>query len=231
MEPNKLEKEFRKKLSERKIDPSANAWDRLDAMLTVAEEKKPKRNYGWMYMAASFLGFLLIGTIFFSQTEELIDLRKNEVVYEKINPVPSSEEDVVIEKDYLIPSVNKSEIVAVVSEVKNQKKSNSKSTVAPKENSEAGNNQSQVAENSPNNNVEVVPNIVKQDMISNDRQLVAAAVSSADGNVNPSIKVDARNLLSQVDGELELSFREKIIHTVNKNYKTVKVALANRNQE
>ena len=43
--------------------------------------------------------------------------------------------------------------------------------------------------------------------------------------------VDAGNLLSQVDGELELSFREKVIGKINKNYQTIKVALANRNQQ
>ena len=45
------------------------------------------------------------------------------------------------------------------------------------------------------------------------------------------IQVDPSSLLSQVDGELELSFREKVIAKVNKNYQTVKVALANRNNQ
>lgn len=45
------------------------------------------------------------------------------------------------------------------------------------------------------------------------------------------IQVDPSTLLSQVDGELELSFREKVIAKVNKNYQTVKVALANRNNQ
>ena len=36
MEPNKLENQFREKLNNREIQPSANAWDRLDAMLSVA---------------------------------------------------------------------------------------------------------------------------------------------------------------------------------------------------
>jgi hypothetical protein len=47
----------------------------------------------------------------------------------------------------------------------------------------------------------------------------------------PVVHVKQSNLLSQVDGELELSFREKVISKVNKNYQTVKVALANRNLE
>ena len=42
MEPNKLENQIREKLHSREIQPSAQAWDRLDAMLTVAEEKKNK---------------------------------------------------------------------------------------------------------------------------------------------------------------------------------------------
>ncbi|RZJ64488.1 MAG: hypothetical protein EOO45_18775, partial [Flavobacterium sp.] len=68
MEPNKLEQDFKNKLNEREIQPTPMAWDRLDAMLTVAEKKKPKRT--WMYIAASFLGFLLVGTLFFRQQQD-----------------------------------------------------------------------------------------------------------------------------------------------------------------
>jgi len=50
-------------------------------------------------------------------------------------------------------------------------------------------------------------------------------------NQKPVVHVNASNLLSQVDGELELSFREKIINKVSKKYQTVKVALSNRNLE
>ena len=42
MEPNKIEKQFREKLNTREIQPSVQVWDRLDAMLSVAEEKKTK---------------------------------------------------------------------------------------------------------------------------------------------------------------------------------------------
>jgi hypothetical protein len=43
MEPNKLETDFRQKINDRTLTPSENSWDRLDAMLTIAEQKKPKR--------------------------------------------------------------------------------------------------------------------------------------------------------------------------------------------
>jgi hypothetical protein len=69
MEPNRLEKEFKKKLEGRDIKPSEMAWDRLDAMLTVAEKKKQKPKRTWMYFAASFLGFILIATVFINQND------------------------------------------------------------------------------------------------------------------------------------------------------------------
>ena len=63
-----------------------------------------------------------------------------------------------------------------------------------------------------------------------------AAVTNSSKNESQLIKkqlfiVNANSLLSQVDGELELSFREKVINKVSKNYQTVRVALANRNLE
>ena len=82
MGPHKSDKDFRNKLNQREITPSENAWDRLDAMLSVAEEKKSKGGYNWLFIAATIIGFLLIGTIFFSQTEKLIDKGRNEVVIE-----------------------------------------------------------------------------------------------------------------------------------------------------
>ena len=42
MEPNKLETQIKEQLNAREIQPSEMAWDRLDAMLSVAEEKKNK---------------------------------------------------------------------------------------------------------------------------------------------------------------------------------------------
>ena len=57
MEPNKWEKEIKEKLNKRTIQPGEMAWDRLDAMLSVAEKKK-KPKYKWMYVAAGFMGLI-----------------------------------------------------------------------------------------------------------------------------------------------------------------------------
>jgi hypothetical protein len=51
MEPNKIESQFKQKLEQRTIQPTEMAWDRLDAMLSVAEKKKkrPNRNCGCFF--------------------------------------------------------------------------------------------------------------------------------------------------------------------------------------
>ena len=69
MEPNNIENQIREKLHLREIQPSAQAWDRLDAMLTVAEEKKTKKQYGFLFIAASIMVFLTVGMFLFTQKD------------------------------------------------------------------------------------------------------------------------------------------------------------------
>ena len=66
MEPNKIDNQIREKLNAREIQPSAQAWDRLDAMLTISEEKKPKKGYGWFFVAASTILFFGLGFFLFN---------------------------------------------------------------------------------------------------------------------------------------------------------------------
>ena len=226
MKADKLEKEFRDKLNQREINPSANSWDRLNAMLTVAEEKKPKRNYGWIYIAASIVGFILIGTVFFSKTEELIDVRRNNVVIEnKKTEKPAKRRSV-------IPYKNQAEAIAVVTQkitttqFKHQiKLNNQKASITENEIK-----QNELAEHSIINQKTEQSGEFKQNKLSTD-ELLAKALASKNEKPKSTVKVNASSLLAQVDAESEFSFREKVIKTIDKNYKAVKVAIATRNQE
>jgi len=73
----------------------------------------------------------------------------------------------------------------------------------------------------------------KQNTSKSDESLLASLDKSAKESASKksSLKVDAKSLLSQVDGEVEYTFREKMLQKINKNYQEVKVALANRNNE
>jgi hypothetical protein len=229
MEPNKFETQFREKLNSREIKPSRMAWNKLDAMLSVSE--KPKRkNFTWIYFAASFVGFLLIGTAYFSQTERNIEKQRNAVV----------NQDRIIPKTIVDPTIvvntKREERKSLVTNV--VQKAALKSSRKPKlieQSIVVKNNQNQVAEVSISNQKIEQKSIKPQTNTVSVDELMAAVEnpSKKENHLNPKpvVHVNASNLLSQVDGELELSFREKVINKVSKNYQTVKVALANRNLE
>lgn len=229
MEQNKLENEFRNKLNQREITPTENSWDRLDAMLTVAEGKKPTRSYGWIYIAASIIGVAFLGTFFLSQNNQNPTIESNEVVIEnseKVEPIQKNSS--------ILPSNSKLESTVVISEMK-KVKGNSRDTNSIVKN--------QVVQNSSSDNfIPIVEKIETKNEIvqlafsntsdvSIDKMLAEVQTISKEGNSKSKIKVNPNTLLTQVDGELELSFREKVINKVNKNYQTVKVALANRNNQ
>lgn len=237
MEPNNFEKDFREKLNQRKIEPSDNAWDRLDAMLSVAEEKKqPKNKKRWMYIAASIVGFLLVGTFFFNQKKSVVETPKNNVVIKE-----NLQKDTVVKRDLDIINPVKTE-VAVSEKTSNQNSVKEEKNLNVKPNKTLKTKSNQIAESSiiiKNNQPKQSVNNQSLAVETSKKETVDQLLESAEKTVvaensakpKSKVKINANDLLHQVDGELELSFREKMITKVNKNYQTVKVALANRNQQ
>ena len=232
MERNKMETDFREKLNQREIMPSRHAWDRLDAMLTVAEDKKPKSNYTWLFIAAGFIGLILVATLFF-KTSNPQDAIQNEVVIEnnKLEETPKETEINQPVKPKVAPETQ----LALETEnpIKVKERISNKKQIAPQVNA----SQNQVAEHklSSNPKLEIPTDVLKNAVAVQDAQIDKLLENVDTYNKNDYnkkvISVDANALLSQVDGELELSFRERALQIVNKNYKSVKVALATRNQE
>ena len=219
MEPNKLENHFRKQFSEREIKPSEASWERLEMILSIQE--KPKKKFSWLFMAASMIGFVFIGTIFITRNDNQI----------KSNNSVAIDDLVVQSKKSKIKSSNNLVINIVKKSNSKIKKDRDLSRVT----ASVKNNINQIAEVSISNQKSEQKIVISQ----TNQENLAAIVPSlendlskmSDINQKSRVHVDAGNLLSQVDGELELSFREKVIGKINKNYQTIKVALANRNQQ
>jgi hypothetical protein len=232
MKKSAIENQFKEKLSSREIMPSSVSWDRLDAMLTIVET--PKRNFKWMYVAASLLGFLLIGSIYFNQNQDEVVFKKNDIVVTDSKTVP--------------------EVKSISKPLMSSKKIKSKSSISvpsevvkklPKENEnivfENANNQLEQKVTNQEQQISIInqkteqKNVLRKSKYVNVDELLAS-VDSFSKNENTevlqsNVKVDSKELLSQVDGELELSFREKALKVVNKKIKTATVALSNRNSE
>ena len=249
MGPNKIEKQFREKLGSREIQPSAQAWDRLDAMLSVAEEKKTKRSpflsFQFIGIAAGILVLLTVGMFLFNQKGANIKPENNVVNTETKkdtvqNPTKNSQKPIlknVIQTEAVVSSETQ-QATDNRQQTTNKSIINQKTTV----------NQNQIINEkvNPYQKQEVIAQketpklddrkeiIIKKDInIKSDAVLVADLdkTSKQTSSQKSTVKVDAKSLLSQVDGEVEYTFRERVLNKMNKNYKEIKVALANRNNE
>jgi hypothetical protein len=229
MEQNKLENEFRNKLNQREINPSENSWDRLDAMLSVAEEIKPVRSYSWIYIAASIIGFAFFGSFFLNQSDKNVTIESNKVVIEnnlKAEPIPNG--------ITIVPLNPKSESTVVVSEMKkvnrNSRDANLIITNQVVQNSNSDSLIPILEKKLTNQKTEQLASSSTSDIIV-EKMLASIQTTSKADNLKSTIKVNPNTLLSQVDGELELSFREKALNTITKKYKEAKEALVNRNNQ
>jgi hypothetical protein len=237
MEPNnRLENEFRRKLEQRTIQPSQMAWDRLDAMLSVTEEKrKPKRT--WMYVAASFLGFLLVGTLFLKQGSD----NSNNVIKDNTNTVANSPAPAATQEKPQGGNPS-TETIAVQPEaaykeevqVAAQTKATNKKAVTVK--GAAVNTKTFDVPVTSNEAVAAVEQQQVQEKIikSNDTEKLlneSLAQNESTAKKKSSLKVDPNSLLSSVEGELDQSFKEKALQGAVKNFNAIKTSVANRNHK
>lgn len=248
MEPNNFEKDFREKLNQREIEPSNKAWDRLDAMLSVAEEKKPtvrlrslqEPRKKWLYIAASVVGFLLVGTIYFNRSET-VEIKKDTpiVLEQKINKDTLGVVGITKYETVSINNPNPKRIMknapAVVG-IHNQNK-NSKQL--------EGNEELSVKNDLKEDNA-IVNSLENKNYQSENKSKYISAeqlLAEVNGKVETkttdeiikknrkAVSVNPNDLLLNAETELNQSYRESALDKFNKNLKAVKSAIANRNYE
>jgi negative regulator of sigma E activity len=247
MAQNNIENQIREKLNSREIQPTEMAWDRLDAMLSVAEEKKTKRYPFFTFknigIAASILVFMSLGLFFINQKEEISN-DTNTVVTKEIKNNNEQKDSVITKQNFINEIVNQQEEgVAQNSQpaTRNvQQSSQSFNKINQKSNQKSISNKESRNDNQVAELIiqKELPKSSKEERVANFEKSAAIADNTPISNdnaikkeVNSKVKVNANSLLSQVDGELEQTFRQKVINKIGKNYQEVKEALANRNQE
>jgi hypothetical protein len=225
MEPNKLENQIREKLNSREIQPSPQSWDRLEAKLSILEDKKPEKRFRWIYLAASIIGFVFVGLLFYNQESSNQEIKKNN--NQTLVEANSSKEEILPEEIKEVPSTNKEEILVIAE----PKKALVKATSTDK-------NIQEFLKVQPENK-EIIAAVIPQKVEvkpknEGDSEILLASVETKNElkTINkPKLKIDPSALLSQVDGEMTLTFRQKVLKSINKNYDSAKEVLASRNQE
>ena len=238
MEPNKLETQFKEQLNSREIKPSEMAWSKLDAMLTVAE--KPKAKFPWLLAAASFVGFLLIGTVFFNNSETVKINKDTPVVLEQKTKVNNLNEPEIINEAVLPdqiqkPTIKEHEVVADITILKKQPKLlNTKeeevSIINPaKENNAIVSSFENKNYSAKSNNRYVSAEKLLAE-VSNTKFEPKATDRSIE-KTRKAISINPNSLLSNAETELNQTFKEAALDKFNKNFNAIKTVLVNRNYE
>ena len=236
MQSNKFDNQLQEKLNPRTIAPSPKSWDRLDAMLSVQEEKKPRKGFLWLYIAASFLVFFGLGIFLFNSDG---NVKINTQIPVMVEAEKSKEAEKI--KDAVEPTVinqigiEKTQPVLVQNEINPSKGVNSiqkTTTISNKTNSV------QEHDNNANPTYHLQPTTSNAFKYISPENLLAEVQNekktvSSENKINKkaSVKIDANALLSTVEKELDDSYRETNLDKLNKNFNAIKTAIVNRNYE
>lgn len=233
MEQDNFNKNIQEKFNFRTIEPSETAWNKLDAMLTLAEEKKQPKRFFWLSIAASFLLFSGFGYVFFQQnektklmpsTEEIVTSKTN---FESKTQKQNIEESSVSFENELVNN-------ATISTTSETKKSTTILT-AQKENPKL-----EIYETAVLKQQEVTTYAIKKESAKQEIKEVTYNYTTPESLLaevqgqkilnntilfKSSLKVNANELLQAVESELDKTFKEKTITKL----KQAKSVFVNRN--
>ncbi|MFC4739064.1 hypothetical protein ACFO3U_03570 [Flavobacterium ponti] len=247
---NKFEKQIQQKLNNREMKPSANSWDRLDAMLSM-EEKPKKKGFFLINIAASFIVLASVGYYFYNQSTIVEPIKEEQIVVDVEKNIENREEkidkreenhEVIVENNTVLKEtqnslINNQKVMAVSETNNHQPITNNQQEVSIINQQIENTNQKVVAENTKTNTQNVLPNSPKY--ISAEKLL--AEVSNTKFKKNNSekevkrtrkgISVNPNALISNAENEIYQSYRESALEKLNKNFNSIKTVLANRNYE
>ncbi len=227
MEQHNIDSQIKEKLKAREIQPSDQTWNRLDALLTISEEKREKKGYGWYFVAASTILFFGLGFFLFNSNKTTainnsIPIRTT--VNEEIDTVESPKINKI--------SVEKEQPVLVQNETNFSKTKKNKKSEGIKELIKGEN---VIDEKIASNSQLPTPNTYKY--ISPEKLLADVQTTE---KINPSdkktidkprVKIDAASLLTHVEKELDETHKESTLDKLSKKIQDAKSALVNRNYE
>ena len=238
----KFEKHIKEKLEVRKIAPSEKAWEKISQELAATQKPKPKRRYGYA-IAAAFVGLLVFLGVLFLNTgsnEKAIpmvneDSVPKEVLKKEKSPQIEVEEIEVVEAPREVPVSRESrsplkEPAAVVMETEKvedfSKMPLQDSAVAISEdiiNMKVTEVLKQVTQLESLADAKVTDAEVDSLLWAAQQDILTEKLLSQDG------KVDAMALLTEVEDELDESFRDQIFEALKQGYLKVRTAVADRN--
>jgi hypothetical protein len=248
MAPIKFDENIKEKLEGRNIQPSSEAWNKLSERLDNQKKNGSSKPYWWLGIAASIIGILLVVSQFLN----------NEIKVEaspKVVETPmliKQDANTQIANEVDNSDIMKTEELEKVHETTNS----TKLIINNTEEAIAVNTTEKV--NKEEKDIIVKPlEIIEESLSFEDQQIknVVAKVQSmefdentiSDADINALLEqaqreirlnnlinettgvVDADALLQDVEADLDQSFRTKVFEALKLSFKSVKTAVAQRN--
>ncbi len=233
MEQDNFNKNIQEKFNFRTIEPSETAWNKLDAMLTLAEEKKQPKIFFWLSIAATFLLFTGVGYVFFQQNEKT---KITPATEEIVNTKGTSKSETQKQNLGRINVSSKNELANnETTSTTYETKKNTTIKTAQKENSKL-----EVYETVLLKQEVVTVNEIKKEGIKQEikeptynyttpetllAEVQGQKKSSNISSFKSTLRVNPNELLQAVESELDKTFKEKTITKL----KQAKSAFVNRN--
>ncbi len=240
---NKLEQHIKQKLEQRELQPSEDAWGKIESRLGNPKDSKRKAGRNWYAVAAVFLGALLVTTLYWNSDNELSpqteivdteisteevkdengdDITNNEQpLREELQAIPERyvQSEVLKDKDPIVDetpdaTIKIDEVVAL-----NDGLPEKQQLIINRKVDEVF---AKVAllENS---NTAVTDAEVDSLLRTAQNEILAEKVIQENGSV------DAMALLAEVEDELDNSFRDQIFEALKQGYTKLKTGVAARN--
>ncbi|WP_350292902.1 hypothetical protein [uncultured Croceitalea sp.] len=245
---DKLERHIKRKLEERKISPSNEAWQQIEASLGTQSKKTRKGTY-WYAIAASLVGLLIISIVYFNAQDankpgiEIVDVEN----IEDGNPKSIEQTKIVVEKEEengfqvdkknnIVNSntnfieeevIKKDKGLVIVEPLSQQEK-------AVKDNVVITNAEDLIIDKKVE---EVLATVISLESMTD--QVTEAEIDSLLRSAQQEVlkerlfqqdgKVDAMALLNEVETELDQSFRNKIFEKLKQGFFKARTAVADRN--
>jgi hypothetical protein len=248
METDKFEKHIKSQFKDREIQPSENAWEKISSELNSNTSKK-KPVYLWMGIAASVMVLIGIALFYFNGSDdvneiqfEVVDTYNKEALEEK----KSTESVPFLEKEP--EAVVKNDVEKINSGVaKKQESIKNKEIITVEDEIEVASVERAVPEKKGDEleisddiiNTKVAGIVAQLDVLEQYSTVTDAEVDSLLKMAQQEIlrekifktdkSVDALALLTEVEGELDQSFRDQIFNSLKASFIKVRTTVADRN--
>lgn len=241
MERDKFENELKERLENRRIEPSASAWQALEDQLNAENKRRISPFWQWG-IVASVVAILMVFTLFFrnenpvKNTIEVVETEADSIQKETPQKQPIKMEEVVVEssRQKVEPDVKqlkkpiKEAVKTHIAETSDKNEENISETpidsfLTAEKIKEAIVKVKQKQGDSAYQK-STVTDVEIENLLAEARQKIEVE-KRLDGQ-----RIDATALLQDAESDLDKSFREEVLKTILSGYKTVKTAVAQRNE-